>query len=188
MNWDKVKSLVGKSAPLLGTLVGGPVGTAVTMLASAFGTDATPDAIEKAIMADPDAALRLKSLEDNNRTLLAQAAITSDLTMFEQTHQTIRAELATEDKFKSYWRPAFGYAMVLSWLMVWGGIMFTIFSDPANANLVINALSSTTVLWGVALSVLGVQIHKRSQDKQVAAGEKVNGFLGSVKSMLGKGK
>jgi hypothetical protein len=187
MNWDKVKSLVGKSAPLIGTLVGGPMGTAVTMLASAFGTDPTPDALEKAIMADPDAVLRLRSLEDNNRTLLSQASISADLSKFEQTHTTIRAELATDDKFKSYWRPAFGYAMVLSWLMVWGGIMYTIFNDPKNANLVINALSSTTVLWGVALSVLGVQISKRSQDKQVAAGASPSTLLNSVKSMLGKG-
>jgi hypothetical protein len=187
MNWDKVKSLVGKSAPLLGTLVGGPMGTAVTILASAFGTEATPDALEKAIVTDPDAVLRLRSLEDNNRTLLSQAAITSELTMFEQTHQTIRAELAIEDKFKSYWRPAFGYAMVLSWLMVWGGIMYSIFDNAANAKLVINALADTTVLWGVALSVLGVQISKRSQDKQVAAGAPQTTLLSRFKSILGKG-
>lgn len=186
MNWDKVKTLVGKSAPLLGTLIGGPVGTAATLLASTFGTDATPDAIEQAINADPNAVLTLRTIEDNNRTALTQASIAAELSMFQQTHQTIRTELATEDKFKSYWRPAFGYAMVVSWLMVWAGIMYTIFANPADAEIVINALAATTVLWGVALSVLGVQISKRSQDKQLVAGEKPVGFMGSVKTMLGK--
>ena len=40
--WDKVKSLIGSSAPLIGTLIGGPVGTAVGgLVSSALGVDNT---------------------------------------------------------------------------------------------------------------------------------------------------
>jgi hypothetical protein len=42
-------------------------------------------------------------------------------------------------------------------------------------------------LWGVAMSVLGIQSVKRSHDKQVAAGQEPTTFLGSLRTALGKG-
>lgn len=186
MSWDTVKSLVSKSAPLLGTLIGGPVGSAVTLVASALGANETPDAIEQAIKADPEAALKLRTVENNNRTALEQAIIAADVAMFSEQHKTIRAELASEDKFKSYWRPAFGYALVLSWMMVWFGIAYLIFVHPTEVGEVVKALADTTVLWGIALSVLGVQIHKRSQDKQLTAGVKPSGIRDGFRTLLGK--
>ena len=57
MNWADISGLVGKAAPMLGTLVGGPAGTIVgSMIASALGTSATPDAVHAAIASDPAAA------------------------------------------------------------------------------------------------------------------------------------
>jgi hypothetical protein len=67
MNWQKVKSAVARVAPVLGSainpLVGGPVGA---MIAAALGTEESPDAIEAAIIGNPDAALKLKELQDRN--------------------------------------------------------------------------------------------------------------------------
>lgn len=71
MDW---KSMISKAAPILGTLVGGPVGgaavMAVKMIAGALGVEDSPDAIEAELKANPEALLKLKELELNNKATL----------------------------------------------------------------------------------------------------------------------
>lgn len=76
MNWDAVKSVVGKSAPLIGTLLGGPAGGAVaTMVAGALGVEDTPDAISSALSSDPSAMLKIKELEFTHKVDLERLAL-----------------------------------------------------------------------------------------------------------------
>ncbi len=64
MNWKDIGDVVGKVAPIVGTAIGGPAGAAVGALVSGLlGVDNTPDAVAKAIKANPDLALKLKTLE-----------------------------------------------------------------------------------------------------------------------------
>ena len=66
MDWKDIAGMVGKAAPMLGTVLTGPLGTAVAvggMIASAIGTDPTPDAVAAAIAADPAALARIRELE-----------------------------------------------------------------------------------------------------------------------------
>lgn len=71
MNWADVASAVGKSAPILGTLIGGPAGAAVGgLIAAVLGTANTPDALRTAIAADPMAALKLAQFESDNKVKL----------------------------------------------------------------------------------------------------------------------
>ena len=73
MNWSDISSAVGKYAPLVGTLIGGPAGTAVgSLVAAALGTENTPDAIHAAIATDPAAALKLAQFESDNTLKLQQ--------------------------------------------------------------------------------------------------------------------
>lgn len=48
----------------------------------------------------------------------------------------------------------------------------------------INAVVALTPLFSVALAVLGISIHKRSQDKQVAKGLAPAGILGGLKQAV----
>lgn len=65
MNW---KNLVGKAAPMLGTVLGGPhVGAAISLIAEKFGVEPTEDAVAKALTVDPSAGLKLKELEGEER-------------------------------------------------------------------------------------------------------------------------
>ena len=67
MNWNDIAGAVGKAAPLLGMLIGGPAGGAVgSLIANALGTANTPDAIHAAIATDPQAALKLATFEADN--------------------------------------------------------------------------------------------------------------------------
>jgi len=70
MDWKAVGAKVVDFAPLLGTLLGGPIGTAagglVKVLANELGLkaeEATPDAFMKALELDPNAVLKFKEFE-----------------------------------------------------------------------------------------------------------------------------
>jgi hypothetical protein len=73
MDWKDIAGVVGKAAPILGTLLGGPAGAAVGgLVASALGVGSTPDEIQHAIATDPEAALKLATLEIENKIKLQQ--------------------------------------------------------------------------------------------------------------------
>ncbi len=73
MDWKDIAGAVGKAAPILGTLVGGPAGAAIGgLIAAALGTGNTPDAITNAIATDPSAALKLAQYESDNRVKLQE--------------------------------------------------------------------------------------------------------------------
>lgn len=81
MEWSDITGLVGKYAPVVGTVIGGPGGAAVgAMVASALGVENSPKAVEKAIASDPDAALKLREFElDNEKHLREMAFKTLDV-------------------------------------------------------------------------------------------------------------
>lgn len=84
--WKSLGSFVGNSAPVIGTILGGPIGGAagglVKILASEFGLSGPdaedPQKILKAIQADPEHALKLKKFEMDNNIELKRLAIESD--------------------------------------------------------------------------------------------------------------
>jgi hypothetical protein len=106
----------------------------------------------------------------------------------ETVNQTIRAEISSKDKWNSRWRASFGYAVAISWFMMFVMVMIAFlvafFKDPGTIGNVAETLgtlfSSTAMLWTIALSVLGIAVHKRSVDKEVAAGNPAPGLLGGV--------
>lgn len=76
MNWQKVKENVARVAPILGAAINPAVGGAVgTLIASALGSEATPEAIEMAMSADPDFALKLRQLESQHHLRLQELAL-----------------------------------------------------------------------------------------------------------------
>lgn len=73
MSWLKT---VASAAPILGTVVGGPVGGIVgkglSLIAEAFGCAPTEDAVAAAVAADPQAVMKLKELELQHQTVLIE--------------------------------------------------------------------------------------------------------------------
>ncbi len=63
-------------------------------------------------------------------------------------------------------------------------------SKPAEAGTIINAIGTLmgamTVMWTLALSVLGINVTSRSKDKQVSAGqEPAGGLMAALAKRLG---
>lgn len=95
ITWDNVKGLIGKGAPLIGSLIGGPAGGAVaSMVASALGVEDTPSAIEAALKGDPDAMVKLKELELTHKTKLEELNLEDTRIRLADTQDARAAEVA----------------------------------------------------------------------------------------------
>lgn len=79
MNIHDFKSIIEKSAPILAdviTPINPLAGMAIGLIAKAFGGDANNlDDLASKIGADPDAAMKLKSIEIENKTSLYQTEV-----------------------------------------------------------------------------------------------------------------
>ncbi len=82
-----------------------------------------------------------------------------------EINQSFRAEIASQDKYVRRMRPTFGYIMALTWAAQMFGIAYIIIFDTQQAGALINAMSSLSAIWGIGLSVLGVYVYKRSEEK-----------------------
>lgn len=193
MKWSDIGRIVAKSAPLVGGLLGGPAGAAAGQLvASALGTEPTPAAVNAAL-ADPESAIKLRALELDHKTELTRLNLEAETARLGEINQTMRSEVASNDPYVRRWRPTYGYAAAITWALQMVGLTAIVgivaVGSPAQAPAVISALAALLgplmVLWGVALSILGVSISKRSQDKQVAAGQVPEvGLLGAIAERL----
>lgn len=195
MDWSDVGGMVAKAAPLVGSMLGGPAGGAVGgLIAKALGTDATPEAAAQVLKTDPEALERVRKLEMENERELTRMHLEAETTRLSQVNKTMRAEAASNDAYVRRWRPTFGYAVALAWVVqafgIIGACLYAAIASPTEAGPIINAVgnmvSALGMQWAVALSVLGVNVAKRSQDKQVAAGQQPGGgLLGTIAKRLG---
>ena len=190
--WDNVKNILGTAAPIIGTLIGGPAGTAVgSLVASALGVENTPQAIEQELKNNPEALVKLKKFEFENQVqlkkiVLEHASLESEerkLSVVQQ-HATMQAELASNDPWVRRWRPTFGYAVCAAWCLLFFGLAYAMVVHPTVAAELVGSVVALTPLFGIALSVLGISIHKRSVDKQVQAGKEPVGIVAGLKKTI----
>lgn len=134
MDWKDLEGFVAKAAPVLGTLIGGPAGTAVGgLIATALGCDATPDAVSKALASDPEAATKLAQIQADNKVALQNLQITAennrltaDTARIASVNATMQAEAANSDKmnwFQKGWRAFNGYVVGFSSAVAVAGII-----------------------------------------------------------------
>lgn len=190
--WDNVKNILGTAAPIIGTLIGGPAGTAVgSLVASALGVENTPQAIKQELKNNPEALVKLKQLEFENQVqlkkiVLEHASLESEERKLwvVQQHATMQAELASNDPWVRRWRPTFGYAVCAAWCLLFFGLAYAMVVHPTVAAELVGSVVALTPLFGIALSVLGISIHKRSVDKQVQAGKEPVGIVAGLKKTI----
>lgn len=130
LTWKDIEADVGAAAPLLGTLIAGPAGTAVgTLIAAGLGVTATPDAVKTALATDPDAAVKLAQIVSDGKTqlqaLLVQAEqnrLAADTSAILAVNATMQAE-DKSDHWPTYsWRPFVGFVFGI----MFGGVYFVL--------------------------------------------------------------
>ncbi|HEY2022488.1 hypothetical protein [Paraburkholderia sp.] len=99
MDWSKVATNIGNTAPLLAGLVGGPVGLGVTAAAAiishALGTPSDPTIVATALN-DPGALDKIRQAESANSLQLQQLMVTAAQATL--AHETDMARLAADDR------------------------------------------------------------------------------------------
>ncbi len=88
-------------------------------------------------------------------------------TSLEQINASIRAEIISDDKYVRRMRPTFGYLMAITWALQMGGLSYVIVFQTERAAQLMHGMASLSTIWAVGLSVLGVYIYKRSEDKKL---------------------
>jgi len=178
------------AAEYLPELVGGLMGDKAEKVAKVVidtaqevtGTD-TPEAAVQSLKNNPEQVVELKRIA-SERAIVAMQEETKQI---REVNTTMRAELASSDPYNSRWRATFGYIVAISFGFQMIGVTILILWKPAEAATAINAIAGLTMLWNVALAVLGITVHKRSQDKQTSAGSKPSSLLSTIASRIGGG-
>jgi gas vesicle protein len=100
VNWKNLAPLLADVAPLIGTAIGGPAGGAVgALVANTLGVKNNPQAIAQAIKQNPDALVKIKQLESDERQQFRQLAL-------ETTRLELQNQQHAREQHKDHWMPA----------------------------------------------------------------------------------
>ncbi len=124
------------------------------------------DQVDEALKAGQ---INIEHVAEANRHIEELAHLKSEelRTSLAEVNQTIRAEIASEDTYVRRMRPTFGYLMAFTWAAQMLGIAYVIIFDTQRAASVLTAMASLSAIWGIGLSVLGIYVYKRSEDKKL---------------------
>lgn len=167
MDWKDIAGVVGKAAPLVGTLIGGPAGAAIGgLVAAALGTANTPDAISAAIATDPSAALKLAQFQSDNFVKLqamvyahADKQLEADVAQVQAVNATMQAEV----KARAFsWRDWWGYVSGVCFAVVVACVAYMVIratwtNHPELMASIPAIVGAFTALFAIAAGVLGVQ-------------------------------
>lgn len=175
MSWKAIANTVGKIAPTLGNLLGGPAGASIgTLIATTLGVENTPEGVSEALRINPEAAIKLAEIESNQKVKLQELAVSVAIKEFESTTQnmtdvntTMQVEAKSEHFLSYSWRPLIGYSVAISSI---GGVVITITAYIAallgrpegltNLPMVLGALAGLNL---TSMPVLGVASYFRGK-------------------------
>lgn len=98
---------------------------------------------------------------------MAELQIEENTRNLAEINKSIRVEVESQDLYVRRMRPTFGYLMALTWAAQMFGIAYVIIFDTQRSVENLNAMSSLSAIWAVGLSVLGVYVYKRSEEKKI---------------------
>ena len=180
--WSDIAETVGQAAPMVGGLLAGPAGSSAgRLVASALGVENSPDAVQTALDNDPKWKVKLKALEQEHQRELRRMSLEAETARLAEINATMRAEAKAEDAYVRRWRPTFGYIAALSMAALMGGIVYVMVAEPQYTAEIVRAVAAVQPLLAMMLAVLGVNIDRRSRDKQVQKGQRPDsGILGAI--------
>lgn len=155
--------------PVLMAIVGGALGVLDHPAAKAASK-----ALEDVSDTIKSGGISSEQLAEANRHSEKMAALEIDNYQenLAEINKSLRAEIASEDQYVRRMRPTFGYLMAFTWAAQMFGIAYVIIFDTAKSGMVMAAMGNLSAIWAVGLSVLGIYVYKRSEDKlSVSANE-----------------
>ena len=172
MNWDDIKNKIGKSAPIIATMFGGPMAGAVTkMIANTLGVDATPEAIGLELERNPDAMIKIKRLELERFKVevdLEKTEMVTDAEKMESVNVTMREEFKATKWWTSAWRPFWGFASAIAFVILVGFVCYLAYSaiaenDSDAMTMIPQMVFAFTGLFAIPGAILGVTAWHRGK-------------------------
>ena len=80
----------------------------------------------------------------------------------------ILAEANSADPYVRRMRPTFGYLMAITWAAQMLGLAYVMIFQTEKAPAVLDGMEALSTIWAVGLSVLGIYVYKRSEEKKVS--------------------
>jgi len=198
MKWKDLGKIIVEHAPIIGVALGGPAGGSVgQIISSVLGVEEKPEAILSKLKEDPINYVKVLEIQKTHELEILRAtnaAHAADQSIFADIY---KAELKSESWMARNWRPMFGMSVAISFSIQMLGVTAVMLLSPKDANDVINGMITLIPIWGVALSVLGINIDRRSEDKRVEASVKQGqnvpsrqprGLAAILSGVLSKGK
>lgn len=157
MQLKDIAPYVSKAAPLLGSIIGGPVGAATAvaadLLAKAFGADpAHPEELLNTIIKDPERDLKLAQIESENLKTLAtfhlqmtQAEVEREQNQMNDV-QNARSVFTNNLCSVNVW---LGVVVVIAFISIFFGV-FVFDINPFEKELVMQSLPGLLALVGAA--------------------------------------
>lgn len=102
---------------------------------------------------------------------IVEMKINESQAAYEQVNESLRAEVASNDAYVRRMRPTFGYLMAFTWAAQMFAIAYVIVFRTSESSAVLQAMESLSMIWAIGLSVLGVYVYKRSEEKKIMPGE-----------------
>lgn len=158
MDWKSIAGAVAPFAPTIGRVLGtglGPVGAVIgglagDAIAAAFGVEATPEAVGKAITEDPNAASKLQQLEaDRGQEILAKAQV--EIERLKQESAQFQTQADDTDRARQWAERLNASNSPLSW---GSSILATVFTIAFFVVLAIVLVQSNTIKDNPVLLIL----------------------------------
>lgn len=148
--------------PVLLSIVAGALGVLDNPVANKAS-----EALGKVQDAMKSGAITPEQLAEANRHTekMASMEIEGYAEALEEINKSLRAEIASSDVYVRRMRPTFGYLMAATWAGQMFGIAYVIIFDTDKAGVVMAAMGNLSAIWAVGLSVLGIYVYKRSDEK-----------------------
>jgi hypothetical protein len=151
----------------------------INVIAAALGGIDTPSAknaaesLKNVSGAIQNGGISAEQIAEANRHAEKMAAM--EMQRFEsevtQVNESLRAEIASNDPYVRRMRPTFGYLMAITWAAQMLALAYVIVFETDKAGFVLQAMTSLSAIWGFGLSVLGIYVYKRSEEKKARLGE-----------------
>lgn len=140
---------------------------AIQKMDSPIGKTAA-DALGKITGAIQTGEISAEQITEANRHAekMAELELQQQQTLLSETGQSLRAEISSDDKFVRRMRPTFGYFMAVTWAAQMLAVAYVIVFQTEKSAFVLNAMGNLSAIWAMGLSVLGIYVYKRSEEKK----------------------
>lgn len=113
-------------------------------------------------------AISAEQMAEANRHAESMAAMKAqeNSAVMAEINESLRAEVASSDVYVRRMRPTFGYLLAFTWAMQMGAVSYVMIFRTEHMPVIIEGMEGLSTIWAVALSVLGIYVYKRSEEKK----------------------